>query len=374
MKRLFSGIFLAVFLMPLAAQEKKTNALSPADSLNFKLGQMIMVGINDRKTIESGDPLLQEIKSGKLGGIILFEKNISEQNAENTLKKMLGDLQSAAPFPLLVTIDEEGGHVHRLKPKYGFPAMPSAAYLGRMSGTDSTLYYNRQLAAVMANVGINLNFAPTVDLAINTKNKVIVQRERAFSGFPDQVSKHALACIDAHHEYGLKTILKHFPGHGSSTEDSHTGIVDVSNTWNFSELYPYHSILSSGKQDAVMTAHIINRRWDDKMIPATLSHKVVTGMLRNLLNYQGVVFSDDMQMDAIAKSYGLEKAVMMAVNAGVDVLLFGNNVRKDIKPISATEVHAILKKLLKENKITTKRVNESYARIMALKTKNVKPL
>ncbi len=359
-------------LMSFTAQEKSAAALSPGDSLNFKLGQMIMVGINDRKTIEPGDPILQEIRSGKLGGIILFEKNISEQNAENTLKKMVGDLQAAATFPLLVTIDEEGGNVHRLKPKYGFPSMPSAAYLGRQATTDSTLYYNRQLAAVMANIGINLNFAPTVDLAINTKNKVIVQRERSFSGFPEQVSKHALACIDAHHEYGLKTILKHFPGHGSSTEDSHTGIVDVTKTWSFSELLPYHTLLSSGKHDAIMTAHIINKRWDEKMIPATLSYKVVTGMLRNLLNYQGVVFSDDMQMDAIAKSYGLEKAIMMAVNAGVDVLLFGNNVRKDVKPVSGTEVHAILKKLLKENKISTKRVNESYARIMALKNKNVK--
>src|SRR6185312_11483199 len=104
----------------------------------------------------------------------------------------------------------------------------------------------------------NFNYAPSLDLAINPENTVIVKRERSFSADPEVVSRQALLCIQAHHENNVKTILKHFPGHGSSTGDSHVGIVDVSNSWDFKELFPYYTLLKSGNCDAIMTAHIIN--------------------------------------------------------------------------------------------------------------------
>jgi len=107
--------------------------------------------------------------------------------------------------------------------------------------------------------------------------------------------------------------------------------VDVTDTWSFKELYPYLGILNSSICDAIMTAHIINKRWDDSFLPATLSKKVVTGILRGLLDYKGVAFSDDMQMGTISKNYGLEKAIEPAINEGADVLMFANNVSKDQK-------------------------------------------
>lgn len=122
-----------------------------------------------------------------------------------------------------------------------------------------------------------------------------------------------------------------FFGHGSSARDPHFGIVDVTDTWSFKELYPYLGILNSSICDAIMTAHIINKRWDDSFLPATLSKKVVTGILRGLLDYKGVAFSDDMQMGTISKNYGLEKAIEPAINEGADVLMFANNVSKDQK-------------------------------------------
>jgi beta-N-acetylhexosaminidase len=184
------------------------------------------------------------------------------------------------------------------------------------------------------------------------------------------VTKHALCCIQAHHENKVKTILKHFPGHGSSTGDTHKGIVDVETTWQFSELIPYANILQSGKCDAIMTAHLVNARWDSTRLPATLSRPVITGMLRGLLNYNGVIFSDDMQMHAISKNYGFETAIGLAINAGVDVLIFGNNVDPGEKPITATEIHTIIKKLVTEKIISEKRIDESYRRIVQLKNKS----
>jgi beta-N-acetylhexosaminidase len=346
-----------------------TLSQTQSDSLDIKIGQMIMMGINDRTELLVTDPLIQELKTNKVGGVVLFEKNISKTDSRNKLKTLIKDLKSNAPIPLLVSIDEEGGKVHRLKPKYGFVAMPSAAYLGKVDNKDSTLFYNRALAAELAGLGFNFNYAPSLDLAINPENTVIVKRERSFSAKNETVSKHALLCIKAHHENGIKTILKHFPGHGSSTGDSHLGIVDVSDTWDFKELFPYYDILKSGSYDAIMTAHLVNRNWDSTYLPATLSSKVVTGMLRGLLGFKGVVFSDDMQMKAISSAYGVDKSIEMAVNAGVDIIMFGNNVDPKDKPATATEIHEKLKKLVTEGKIKSARIDEAYARIMKMKNK-----
>lgn len=339
------------------------------DSLEIKIGQMIMIGIRSRTSVAENDTLLKEIRENKLGGIVLFEKNISPADSKNTLIKLIKDLQTNASIPLFMSIDEEGGLVHRLKEKYGFVGMPSAAYLGKIDNSDSTLYYNRRLAAELAELGFNCNYAPTLDMAVNPENTVIVKRQRSFSENPDIVSKHALLCIQAHHENNVKTILKHFPGHGSSNSDSHAGIVDVTDTWSFKELFPYFNVLSSGKCDAIMTAHIINKRWDNSYLPATLSEKVVNDILRGLLGYKGAVFSDDMQMGAISKNYGFEKAIELAINAGVDVLMFANNVSKDIPQVTATQIHAVIKKLVKKKKISRDRIDESYLRIMQLKNK-----
>ena len=341
------------------------------DSLDVKIGQMIMIGINERTSLAPGDPLTVELKAGKIGGVVLFEKNISKTNSKDSLKHLVQDLQRDLPIPLFVSIDEEGGKVHRLKEKYGFITTPSAAYLGEVNKFDSTRYHGRRIAELLKELGINVNYAPALDMAVNPGNTVIVKNGRSFGSDPFLVATHAQISINAHHENGVKTILKHFPGHGSSTADSHLGIVDVSNTWQLNELIPYDEIIRHGSYDAVMTAHIINKRWDPSMLPATLSEKTITGLLRNLLGYNGVVFSDDMQMDAISDHYGLENAIALSVNAGVDILMFANTTPNKEKIVTATQVHAILKKLVKKKKISRERINEAYGRIMALKNKTV---
>lgn len=356
-------------LILLLGRQTSLFAQTTTDSLDIKIGQMIMIGINDRTQLSDSDFLVTEIREGKMGGVVLFEKNIPKSDSRTALTAMITKMKGLAPIPLFVSIDEEGGKVHRLKEKYGFTGMPSAAYLGQLNRTDSTLYYNRRLAAELASLGFNLNYAPSLDMAVNPENNVIVKKERSFSASPETISRHALQCIAAHHENGVLTVLKHFPGHGSSAMDSHLGLVDVSGTWGFNELFPFQYVMQSGQCDAVMTAHIVNRRWDSSLVPATLSGKLVNGILRGLMGYKGVVFSDDMQMHAISKEYGLDKALALCVNAGVDVLMFANNVTRDETPLAATEVHIRLKNLVRQHKIPMSRINESYRRIMAMKSK-----
>lgn len=340
--------------------------LSEADSLDLKIGQMIMVGINSRTAISNTDTLNIELKKRKIGGIIIFEKNINPTNSKENLKKLIVDLQASSPIKLLISIDEEGGKVHRLKEKYGFVKMPSATYLGSQKNTDSTTFYTLSLAEQLAYLGINLNFAPDVDLGSNPNNPVIAKVGRSYSPNPDVVTKHADASITAHHQHNVKTILKHFPGHGSSTTDSHLGITDVTNLWKLNELFPYHNLIKANKVDAIMTAHIINCHLDSTCLPATLSKIIVGDLLRNIMGFNGVVFSDDMQMFAISKNYGLDNALKLSINAGVDVVLFGNNVSQSDR-ITATEIHSKIKKMVLSGEISKARINEAYQRIMKLK-------
>lgn len=341
-------------------------SVSEPDSLDIKIGQMIMVGVNDRKMLDSLDSLREELRY-KTGGIILFEKNLSKDHSVGNLRKFIQDMKQCAGIPLFMSIDEEGGKVHRLKEKYGFLPMPSAAYCGKLP-PDSTYMYAYRLAEELAALGFNLNFAPVVDIALNPDNPIIAKVNRSYSAYPDSVTMHAMAFIRAHRELGIITTLKHFPGHGSSSTDTHLGQVDITKQWQFSELLPYKALISSEQCDAILTCHAVNCRLDTACIPSTLSKTINTDILRNLLGFNGVIFSDDMQMYAISKYYGIETGIKMAILSGVDVLVFGNNVNQ-VDRITASEVHAVIKKLVLKGDISSSRIDESYRRIMALKQK-----
>jgi len=233
-------------------------------------------------------------------------------------------------------------------------------------GLDSVRFYGETTAATLAGLGINVNFAPVVDLASNPNNPIIATKERAFSANPDSVALFAKEFIKQHRKLGIVTSLKHFPGHGSSKDDTHLGIADVTNTWNENELIPYRNLIDSGYIDAIMTAHIVNKKLDEKGLPGTLSKKITNDLLREKLHFNGVVFSDDMQMHAIAKQYSLDEAILMAINAGVDILTFSNNIVGS-QDRAADKVHQIIRKFVEDGTISKERIDQSYERIMKLK-------
>jgi beta-N-acetylhexosaminidase len=340
---------------------------SPAqvrDSLDIKIGQMILIGFPKAEVDEA---VLREVREGKVGSIIIFEKNIPARNSFVALKKITWTYQQAAPVPLLISIDQEGGRVNRLKDKYGFPRSITAEAMGKSPSLDSVKFYSESTAATLAGLGINVNFAPVVDLSSNRNNPIIARVGRAFSANEDSVILMAKEVIKQHRKHGVLTALKHFPGHGSSKDDTHLGIADVTNTWEDRELKPYQALIDSGYVDAIMTSHIVNRKLDPDGHPGTLSDDVLAGILRQRLAFDGVVFSDDMQMHAITKHYGLEDAIRLAVNAGVDIMTFSNNIAgSDERTVD--KVHAIIKKMVENGQIKKRRIDESYARVMKLKS------
>ncbi len=373
-------VFLAFLLCACAAGESHDtvdiqeasivdSTLLKEQQLRQKVGQMLLVGFRGME-VDSTSKIVRAIKEQHLGGIILFERDVLTGKAERNiasqqqLATLCTQLQNASDVPLFIAIDQEGGLVNRLKSKYGFPESISAQEIGNKDNIDSTYHYGSITANTLQLLGINLNFAPVVDVNVNPANPVIGKIERSFSSDPDKVATHAIATIDAHHHSNVLTAIKHFPGHGSAWNDSHHGMADVTETWTTSELIPFQTIIDSGRCDMVMTAHIFNAHIDS-VVPATLSSNAINGLLRDSLGFQGVVVSDDMQMKAITSFYGLEEAITMSLNSGVDILLFGNNIDYD-DDIAAKAIDIIVK-LVKEEVIKEERIDQSYQRIMQLK-------
>lgn len=353
-------------------------------SLDIKIGQMLMVGFRGL-SVHNKSTIVRDITKYHLGGVILFDyditrkswrRNISSPNQVKRLvnklqsfsqipyqvKKLVNKLQSFSQIPLFIAIDQEGGKIRRLKQKFGFSRTTSAQYLGRKNDFELTYKTAAKIASTLNNLGINFNFAPVVDLNINPNNPIIGKLERSFSDNPDIVIQHALTFIKAHHKYGVLCAIKHFPGHGSSNRDSHLGLVDVTDTWEKIELNPYIALIND--VDAIMVAHIFNRNYDP-IYPATLSKKIVNDLLRSDLGYKGVVVSDDMQMKAITNHYEFKDAILATIMAGIDIIVIGNNLKYE-KNITARTVN-IIKQLIREDKISEKRIDESYRRIKDLK-------
>jgi len=346
----------------------KANAQT-RDSLDIKIGQMILIGM-PAAAVDS--MVLKEVKSGKVGSLIYFEKNIPKSSsAFAAFKKMSWTYQKAAPIPLFICIDQEGGKVNRLKEKYGFTRSITAASIGKFKSIDSVQFYAEATAATLAGLGINVNFAPCVDLNINPLNPAIAKPERSYSANEDSVIMYAKEVVKQHRKFGVVTALKHFPGHGSSKDDTHLGLADVTNTWSERELKPYRALIDSGYVDGVMTSHIVNKNLDHKALPGTLSKSILDSILRKKIGFNGVVFSDDMQMKAIASNYGLQEAIKLAVNAGVDIMCFSNNIL-GVENRTVDRVHDIIKNFVASGEIKKARIDESYKRIMKLK-KRISP-
>ncbi len=346
------------------------NAALPNDNiLQKQIGRMLLVGF-EGESVNANSQIVKDIQKYDLGGVILFDrfyknrsitKNIS---SPQQLKKLTAELNSFSKKPLFISVDQEGGKVARLKPHYGFAKIPSAFEVSKMSVNDAKEIYKTQSHMLNA-AGINVNFAPVVDLSVNPDNKVIVGLERSFSKTPKEVAKYAQIVIDSQSNENIISVLKHFPGHGSSLGDSHKGFVDISDTWRPIELNPYRILINAGKVDMIMTAHVFNSYFDKKY-PATLSYYVNTKLLREQLNFNGLIISDDLQMKAISKHYSLKESVTLAINSGVDILLFGNQLgEQDVSQLIKTILNQV-----KRGAIKYERIQESNARIENLHTKN----
>jgi beta-N-acetylhexosaminidase len=336
------------------------------ETIGFKIAQMVMAGFHGT-VLREEDPIWEAIRNRRIGGVLLFDHpdpSIGNIESPEQLKALTASLQALTPVPLLIAVDQEGGEVARLKPSNGFPSSPSQQYLGDLNDPGVTRQYANITASILRDHGINLNLAPVVDLNTNPANPVIGSLARSFSADASVVANHMFEVLAAHLERGVNCALKHFPGHGSSQADSHAGFVDVTNTWTRQELEPYKQVIAWGMRSVIMTAHIYNAHLDPDL-PATLSYPTITGLLRGELEFDGVVMTDDMQMGAITSYYSFDKAIELAVKAGVDIITIGNNLLRG--PDTVAQAIAVIRDLLDRGEITPDRIDQSYTRIKRLK-------
>ncbi len=339
--------------------------------LQETVGQMLVVGFRGCEVSHEVGRMLREIQPG---GVVLFDydlpsKGEAERNIESPeqVRNLTAELQKRTAIPLLIAVDAEGGHVNRLKQRYGFPvAVPSAQELGA-GDVSETQRYAEELAESLRRAGINWNLAPVVDVNIDPEGPAIGGKERSFSDDPERVAAHALAFMTGLKGHDIIPALKHFPGHGSASGDTHLGVTDVTETYQKDkELEPYRMLIGSGYTGPIMTAHIVNRNLGEDGLPGTLSPAVITGLLRNGLGFDGIVVSDDMQMGAIVEEHGLEEGAVRTIQAGVDMVLIANQ----IGDYDLNHVHRVrdaVVRAVESNSIPEQRVHESAERILTLK-------
>ncbi len=332
---------------------------------------MLLVGFRGL-TVSAAAGTVADIRDRGLGGILLFDydtptgtynRNIS---SPAQLKALIAGLRSAARFPLLVAVDDEGGQVDRLAPRYGFPSTVSEATLGARDDPAYTRRAARAIGQTLASVGIDLDLAPVVDVNVNPANPIIGALGRSFSADPAIVTSQGLAFLAGLHDARIAGTLKHFPGHGSSTADTHLGWVDVTKTWTSMELEPFRSIIAAGAADAVLVAHVFDSKLDP-VYPASLSERVIGGMLRDQLAFEGVVISDDLQMGAIVARFDYRTAVERAILAGTDVLTIANQ-QVFVPGIVETTIE-IVAAAVAAGRISEARIDASWQRISALKAR-----
>ncbi len=332
-------------------------------ALHRLAGSMILTGFSGNDPFDPGFIRVRDqLQQGHIAGVLFFKPNLTgSAGTVATAAAMAGVLRQASgagkPPPLLA-VDEEGGRVQRLRD----PRIASARVLAGMDSAEQRAVF-AGLAQSVAAAGLTLNLAPVVDLH-DQRSPAIGALGRSFSADPDRVAILAAAMVEAHRAQGVATALKHFPGHGLARADSHAGFVDITDTWQPAELEPFLALIRAGQADMIMTAHVFHADFD-RLHPATLSRAVVTDLLRGMLGFDGVVVSDDLTMRAIDESYSLEDAVLLAVDAGVDLLLTGNFQPDAVD--QAEQMRIILVEAVQSGRLSRQRLQESHDRILALR-------
>jgi beta-N-acetylhexosaminidase len=336
--------------------------------LDPEVGQLLLVGFSGTEL--DGNPELERLLCQiRVGGVLLFGRNIVDAEQLGRLTHALASRAAdCTGRPLLIAVDAEGGRVMRLGPSAGFTATLSHRELGEDNDFAATELEARRIGRMLRDTGINWDLAPVVDVGVNPANPVIVGLGRSFSANPALVAAHAAAWIRGMHAAGILTALKHFPGHGSSYGDTHLGFVDVTDTANLEvELAPYRALIANGLADSVMTAHVVNRRLDPRY-PATLSRAVITGLLRRRLAFRGPVVTDDLRMAAIERHYGVERAAVLALRAGADVLVIAEDRLPDGRSAAVVAVDAV-RQAIRARRLRPGRLDDAVARVSALRSR-----
>ena len=317
--QVFSGSFISDFTDNIL--DNRINFIVENMTIDEKIGQMIMISTNYTSFNQNLDDQLDDIKPG---GVILFSQNIK---SEEQLIKFIADLQDNVTIPLFIGVDEEGGRVERFNSIAESPLsqLPSMLDLGNTLDSQLSYQVGQAIASELSYYGVNLNFAPVLDIYSNSNNTVI--GNRAFGTTSSQVIKMALPLARGLKSNNIIPVIKHFPGHGDTSEDSHVELPVIRKNLNELkelELQPFQAAINSGVDDAIMVAHIAYPEITGSMVPATLSSLIITDILREDMQFDGVIFTDSIIMKALSTNYTTSEIAVLGVNAGIDVFIAQN--------------------------------------------------
>lgn len=331
-------------------------------TLDQKIGQMFICGFH---SLVPDDQIRTLIEEYHLGGVIYFRRNIDELEQVASLSASLQHLAAVnGSLPLWIAIDQEGGMVARIDHKK-MSRIPGNMSLGATDNPEYSYQVSLISAEEMGKLGINMNFAPCLDVNNNPHNPVI--GVRSFGENPDKVSEHGAAVIRAFQEKGISAAAKHFPGHGDTNVDSHMGLATVEHDverLQSVELKPFIKAIQE-QVDVIMTAHVIFPAIEREPIPATLSRAVLTGLLREDLGYEGLIVTDCLEMHAIAKFFGIGEGAVKAIEAGADVVLVSHTLADQIEALDA------VKQAVRSGRISERTIDHAVERILTLKQKRI---
>lgn len=336
-------------------------------TLEEKISQMLILGFKGSSPYFSdARRIVRFLKNQEIGGVIFFRRNF--KNSSSVRRLMQAMTQAETSVPAFFMLDQEGGLVQRLNSENGYFDYPPAGWVSSHFDLQQSYSLYSDMARNLADLGINVNLSPCVDLNVNPDSPAIGRYYRSFSDDTKTVYEYAETVLSAHETWGVLSCLKHFPGHGSALTDSHNGFTDVSGTWTNEELLPFAELISNHPAEVkmVMAAHVFNTNLDANY-PASLSEETLTGILRDELGFQGLILSDDLQMGAISENYGKDEAVILAIQAGCDLLLVCD-LQETGNRNYPEHFREIVLQAIQQGKLSEDRINESFERIMQVKS------
>lgn len=326
-------------------------------SIEEKIGQMVIIGMD---TNYLTDRIKTMITKYKIGGIILYRKNFNTYQEMLKLIKDLKELNKENKIPLFIGIDQEGGRVNRI-PKE-IENLPAANKISIVGGAELSKEAAQITGEILKKSGYNLNFAPVLDIKRFDSNHSI--GDRSFSEDKEKVAECGIAVMQELQKQGIVSVIKHFPGHGSTTKDSHYMLPIINKKMDELEkedMYPFKQAIENGA-DAILVGHLLIRKATG-IYPASLSRKFISRYLRKKYKYNGLIITDDLKMRAIKFLYGADLAVKKAFQAGNDIIVFRFNHDEEERVINK------IIQLTKRGKIKESRINKSVQRIIKIKEK-----
>jgi beta-N-acetylhexosaminidase len=339
----------------------QARAETAAMSLDERVGQMLLLGfIGSGPDTGGADNIAGHLEHRRIGGVLFLRHNVrSREGAEGSARRF-----SAIDRNAWMAIDQEGGLVQRLSRDLGYTHIPRAMQVAEGRDVDGARDLYRLSAAEFRAAGFNMNLAPVADLH-DPDNAVIGRHGRSYGEDGETVAAYAGAFIEAYQQAGAVCAIKHFPGHGRSRGDSHHGFVDISETWDDSELDPFRRLIDGGQANLLMGGHLTHRGLDESGQPVTFSRPVLDGLLRQQMGFMGAIMTDDLDMAAIRENFEQREAVLRSIEAGNDIIMMSNSAAPDAE--LPQRITGWVREAIAEGRFDETRIDRSVARLMVLK-------